>query len=201
PGITRVRRRWAGAATTPVGAGPRAAPLCCAFSSMSARVWPARKTSAPSAANSVATAPPIEPPAPKTTARLPCRSCPVLTLTSVDFRVSPDLLPLVMRCLGVVLTHWYDDQGERRTVTRHERGALLIPVWVEILSVHAKVAVRQMRAVKHHVRWKDADAAAGALKILCRQHVDDARMLWRLEHALGGGVGDKGLNLIAGFPL
>ena|SRR5712671_5584284 len=36
------------------------------------RVRPARKTSAPSAANSFATAEPIEPPAPKTTALFPC---------------------------------------------------------------------------------------------------------------------------------
>src|SRR5262249_44974572 len=43
---------------------------------------PARKTSAPCAANSFATAAPIDPPAPNTTACLPCRSCDVLIASS-----------------------------------------------------------------------------------------------------------------------
>src|SRR5215471_1276415 len=49
-------------------------------------------TSAPSAANSPATAAPIEPPAPKTSARFPCSICDLFIRTSLvaDYRL--DLL-------------------------------------------------------------------------------------------------------------
>src|SRR5882672_11719266 len=58
------------------------------------RVRPARKTSAPSAANSLATAAPIEPPAPNITARFPCSICESLTVSSVEHRVG-DVLAFV----------------------------------------------------------------------------------------------------------
>src|SRR5215472_14495344 len=58
------------ASTTVADALPPAAVICSATASKLGFVRPAKKTRAPSAANSLATAAPIEPPAPKTTAHL-----------------------------------------------------------------------------------------------------------------------------------
>src|SRR6516165_1896264 len=65
---------------TAAWASPPARLMCCATSSTLDRVRPARKTSAPSAANSLAAAAPTEPPAPNTTACFPCRSCALISI-------------------------------------------------------------------------------------------------------------------------
>src|SRR5215469_16686686 len=56
----------------------------------SMRTWfrPERKTSAPSAANSLATAAPTEPPAPKTRARFPRKSCELFIRILLRYRPS-----------------------------------------------------------------------------------------------------------------
>src|SRR5271154_6577962 len=66
-----------------------------------AKVRPPRKTSAPSIASSLATAAPIEPPAPNTTARLPCKA------SEADIRISL----LDVESLGGPVRHqWWDEQ-------------------------------------------------------------------------------------------
>src|SRR5262249_32889010 len=57
-----------------VRASPPLAAICLATASKLAFVRPAKKTRTPSAANSFATAAPMEPPAPKTTAFLSCKT-------------------------------------------------------------------------------------------------------------------------------
>src|SRR5215472_96778 len=75
---------------------PPAAVICFVTSSTLGLVRPARKTSAPSAANSFATAAPIEPPAPNTTACFSCRIGELLMDSSIDlsfcFRKIPSVL-------------------------------------------------------------------------------------------------------------
>src|SRR5215469_1576945 len=64
---------------------PPCSPICLATASRLDFVRPDRKTSAPSAANSFATAAPMEPPAPNTTACLPCRISELFIAISVYY--------------------------------------------------------------------------------------------------------------------
>src|SRR5215471_7937255 len=99
-----------------------------ARSSTLAFVRPARNTSAPCAANSVATAEPIEPPAPKITARFPFKIPDALIDllpwaevsilrselgTCCDHAVGDDLILLLVRSLRPVRPDWNDEQRER----------------------------------------------------------------------------------------